>query len=857
MICTKIRPFGFILLFFAFSTFQPAAKASGQLQERVMNMPKDSLEYGISITTYPHSASEFTSLALRDGKAIPLRGKEFGMRFSLRCRPDNVLGSIFRIITDKGDNVDLMFTVKENDLRQPMLVASDQVYLVDKEIRFGEWVDVSISLNPRTGEIRLVYDGKAVSAKDAGTKGAESFRIAFGLCPFVGYTLGDVASVDIKDIVLISGSKVIDRWDLLSHSGDISYDSVNLDPASGENTHWLIDSYISFRNIFSLHLDSTPSIAFDGTSRFFIVDKSDVVRVFDPNSGTSNEVEVRGGRNPINDPNQLIWVGEPRNCLLAYNLDDDIYATLDLEAWRWSSSLAPKKDHSYWNNTAVWCSDMDALISFGGYGHYHYNNLLSFSYPFDSTNIEIREINEITPRYSSSSCLDGDTLYIFGGRGNRSGKQELYPKNYYDLYAINLRNLHVKPIWNFEGRPDDGDFVPSDDMILDKEGNCFYVMTNQGEGYTLLKIGVEEPYIQKASLPIKLDVSAQYTYMNLYPDSSGGKLYAAIILGNVDESSDVYIYVIDTPLIPVDDLLIAPPAENQSGMNDTVLYVLLSLAILAVALLVLFLVKRRKPSGEAPSMPASSSSAAEPRKEKKKFYDLGRSSVCFFGGFGVMDKDGRDITSKFTQTLKSLLVLLIFHTDKYKGISSNKLNHLLWSYKPDDSANNNRNVYMSKLRLLLEEIGDISIINQNKMWSIRFGDEVICDYLEVQKLLSEKDVDNSDKLLELLGRGVMLPNMELDWLDEFKRDFSSVVIDYLAGLLARDDISEDKALEIDDIIFSYDFLNEDALKSKCSILYNTSRAGLAKSVYDQFCKDYKVSLGIEYPETFSDTIAQR
>ncbi|UVO99000.1 hypothetical protein NXV86_02870 [Bacteroides sp. BFG-257] len=159
-------------------------------------------------------------------------------------------------------------------------------------------------------------------------------------------------------------------------------------------------------------------------------------------------------------------------------------------------------------------------------------------------------------------------------------------------------------------------------------------------------------------------------------------------------------------------------------------------------------------------------------------YDFSKECVCFFGGFRVIDKEGNDITSSFTPTLKSLLILLVLYTGRDpKGIIGHKLIQLLWYDKTDESAKNNRNVYMSKLRGLLEKVGDIKILNQNGFWSIQFEEGTICDYLEALHLYKENNSQNLEKLLELLLRGIMLPNMEIDWIDAFKNDFSNSTID--------------------------------------------------------------------------------
>lgn len=53
-------------------------------------------------------------------------------------------------------------------------------------------------------------------------------------------------------------------------------------------------------------------------------------------------------------------------------------------------------------------------------------------------------------------------------------------------------------------------------------------------------------------------------------------------------------------------------------------------------------------------------------------------------------------------------------------------------------------------------------------------------------------------------------------------------------------------LRITDILFLHDPLNEEALAAKCSVLFSEGKKGIAKSVYDRFCKEYRDSLGEDY-----------
>ena len=162
---------------------------------------------------------------------------------------------------------------------------------------------------------------------------------------------------------------------------------------------------------------------------------------------------------------------------------------------------------------------------------------------------------------------------------------------------------------------------------------------------------------------------------------------------------------------------------------------------------------------------------------------------------------------------------------------------------------------MSKLRGLLEGVGDIRIQNQNKLWSISFEGDTQCDYLEALRLFQDGSVeDDVDRLLELFLRGQMLPNTELDWIDEYKSVFSNAAIDFLSRQLLRENLSDKTILQAANTIFQHDFLNEDALRAKVRILCRENKPGLAKTIYDNFCKEYRKSLGVEYTVPFKEMI---
>lgn len=844
-------------------------------------------EYGLHIQSYPLQSSEFTSMALEGGKPIDTKGDPITLSFHLWVRPDNVFGTILRIITENNKNIDLMYSVSENDKRFPILVTGDAVYPIQKEVRRQTWTSARLTLDVRKGEITVWYDSTEIKTNYPDLKGAQKLRFAFGHCPYEGFSLADVASVNVKDISISRGEKEIRLWKMARHNQDVCYDEIAHSPASGRNARWIIDQYITWKKIHSQQFQSSPSIAFDPTiGTFYIANNRQKLYVFHTKEKITDTIQVKDGEFVANFPNQLIYIPQ-RHQLLSYNLNENLYSLFDPASQTWQGTQAAVKEHDYWNNTLVYNPASSSLVSFGGYGHYHYNNELLISYPYEDTPPRHLNLSNIHPRYSSSSVIVDSTLYIFGGRGCPSGRQELSPRNYYDLYAVNLLTQQANKIWEYNGVPEGGDFHPGENMIYDPEKKCFYFFSTQLGG-TLMKTDAHTPHFELMSLPIGLKLDAQYMYTNLYHSPQQKRLYAVIHQAEVSGKADLSIYELDFPPIPISNFKQPDVIAGKAGQDDHLsigLYIIAGLAAVAGAGALYYRKKKaetaraiaaaeqRRKELEAEAIRAEEENALQTEEASEMRldgsimptdpvtfhnYDFSRQSICFFGGFHVTDKEGNDATPLFTPTLKSLLILLILYTGKDpKGIIGHKLINTLWYDKTEDSAKNNRNVYISKLRGLLERVGDIKILNQNGFWNIQFENGAMCDYLEALHLYKEHNSQDLEKLIELLLRGMMLPNVENDWVDKFKNEFSNNTIDLLCKLLGQEDLTDTLKLKIADTLFQHDYINEEALHAKCRILCLQGKIGLAKTTYDIFCKEYAASLGTEYKLSLMEIIGDQ
>ena len=488
------------------------------------------------------------------------------------------------------------------------------------------------------------------------------------------------------------------------------------------------------------------------------------------------------------------------------------------------------------------------------------------------------------PRYSAAMAIVGDELFVFGGRGNKYGKQELSTHFYFGLCAINLRNNQSRIVWQRNSPQKNGTLMASS-MYFEPSDSSFYAVS-MNKGGVLWKISMKDSVYTEVSKPIYNESNYQDCDFSLYSSPVHGKLFLVLDKILNDHTHNVYIYSINMPLVNEGDIR---QSDNTTIVNDHKYLYIIGIIVLLIVAGIIFYRSRCsnrkdktitiKEIEEVPVIIGHHNTPEKPvvtehtiMQEKDtiqetnavsakptNYYDRSRASISLCGCFNVRDKDGNDITSNFTPRLKHLLILLILYTEKNEqGILASKTTEILWPEKEETSARNNRNVNLRKLRVLLESIGDVEVITENNFLRIKWGTTVFCDYHTLltctQQFEQEKSEELLNRILELLLYGPLLPNTIFDWLDDFKDAYSSHSIDLLKNLL---DIEiqrnhQEMIIRLADIMFLHDPLNEEALAAKCAVLSAQGKKGIARNVYDRFCKEYRDSMGENYKTPFAD-----
>lgn len=821
-----------ILLFFSFGYLEVLA----------------SIDYGLHFKSHSVPGNERTSLSLDENVPFHIKN-EFIIDFQMWVRNEPDFGAILHLCTNENQFLHFVFAAGDNNRNFPALVFNEGMFAINTNIEKGKWIPVSLHLNIEANQIDLKYDSKDTTMV-VPLRGTKDITVSFGKSP---YFSADVAPMNIRDVKITRDGELIRYWKLWKHNGDVCLDEEKGAVALASYPSWLIDNHIEWRKIYAEKSSGRLDIAFNARDASFYLIRRDNIDILNGISCDLNKRPIVEGYPAMEYTDHMVY-DTLTNQLLSYSLHEKLVSALSVNEGKWSLNERHLDEPRYYNHARTFNLSDSSFYFWGGYGFYQYRNNLY------RLKVGMKQVEEVTytpvisPRYSSAATVVGDELYIFGGRGNKQGKQEFNAHFYYELCAINLKTGKSRSIWRKKQATDV--LLMASTMYFEPSDSSFYAVSMKGGG-SLWKVFMNDSAWVEISKPIHNDLVYQDCDFSFYSSPAHHKLYLVIDKILSDRTHDVAIYSINTPLLNDNEIV---QIVNDNSVPRWLWYSC-GILLLGGAIFLFYRIKHNRVGvrvedikEDTPRMEPVVNETIEGVEVVKKYFDRSRSAISLLGTFNVRDKDGNDITGAFTPRLKSLLILLVLYTEKNKqGILTKKATDILWSDKEEEAARNNRNVTLRKLRVLLEKVGDVEVVSDAGFLCIRWGEGVFCDYwvvLDCIRQFKENGEHGDDELLnqilEILLYGPLLSNTIVDWLDEFKDSYSSLSIDLLRNLLELQRNDYDTVLRIADILFLHDPLNEEALAAKCSILFIQGKKGIAKSVYDRFCKEYKDSLGEEY-----------
>lgn len=821
------------------------------------------LDFGLKFKSHSFPSDQRTSLKI--GDADFAFNKDFTLGFDFSFYSESMFGNLASITTDDDQCISVLASRLDDGQFYLGMVINDKLYILNIPLSLSpekpEHVELQLSRSHNTAKLSF-NDSEIEHPVDLSATSRASFFFGMGQ----ENKQAVVAPFELRRVTVTVDQRNTNRWDLKFHDTDsTSIDDIGGLKATVANPHWLIDDHADWQMIYSDVMTQRVQTAFDpATETFYIVTDSAVTK-FEPLTGKQTDITVRAGKRILPYSNHLVF-DPSTGGLTNYNLNRKSLSRFSLTDKKWISlDGGDFNDEANYANHAVAISG-DTLYAFGGYGFYKYHNDF---FIINLRNGEIRKqflSPELMPMTSSAAAIVDDTLYIFGGKGNPTGRQELPVRYNYALFAYDTSTWEGKKVWELDSVK--VDMIPSQSMYYNDNDDCFYLAATT-EGGLLAKISRSKPHMQALSTPIRAKMDYHDFVFDLYRSTDGLRYYLLLDKRLNPQTHDYSIYTISAPFLDNQAIIDnkSPQSQNEADTPRPLLgWLLAAIVLIFVIMVATAITVRRKRSAQVTEQTSTASEADEPAifnvahpQATPATFQRDKAAISLLGRFNVRDCQGNDITDKFTTKLKNLLLLLILCCQKSKnGITYQIINEEIWHDKDEKSAQNNRNVTMRKLRKLLEEVGDISISYDKGLFKISTGN-VMVDYSEITaRITSINDMETVptetiNQIIELLLMGPLLPATNYDWLDPYKAEYTDKALSILTRILRHEFGRNDElAYRIAQTMSLHEPLSEEALIAKCRILCKRKTITMARSVYDSFIREYRRSLGEEFPTPFPE-----
>ena len=787
---------------------------------------------GLLFKSYEVSPSERTSLIFPSDPERPLTFSDsLEVSFLLQVNLDlGRYGYILRTILNNSESVDVLLYTP---YREPTSICAtgDHENLIRIPISGDRWQKIRLVLKNSDGTTAAFLNGLNVAAIKC-TSCPVSATLCFGKNNIGYFVTNDVAPMTIKDLTIARDGGRPEFFKL----DDISSLSKNAKiPAAAENPVWKKNLNSHWNLIWRAKLPSVSYICPDSERSvvYIISDKQvtayDLRRLSASQWDTAKDIRIH-----LIDNDFVIL----KDGTLAYHdIDSRELIKFDRTCHDWERDNPIAKHSAHLHDNLIYHRASGNFIEMFGYGQYRYSNNLLVWNPEDGSSFST-VIPELGPRYMAAAGIRDDKIYIFGGRGNTQGAQELGTKIYGDLVEIDMNDFSAKVIWSENTNNTE---VAAADLLFERNKDSFLTLCyNPSEYKTCLQL---RRYDMDGSYE-SLGESLPYNFLDIESEArlvfnEHTQCYYAFITQKEDDNTfSVCAYSILSPVLASED-------QGRSS-NKALPWIWAALGVLLTAVAIVFKKYPAKKTSE------ESLEAAEEAIGTKAEEPIGP-GIHLLGVFKVISADGVDISANFSPLMKQILCILILNSGSKQGISNANLKEALWFDKSDESYHNNKGVMIKKIRLFLEQVDPGLVIVSNKgCWSLE-DQNGKCDYLTAMDTLLSPSVQPKD-IMKTAVLGNLLTDMHFEWLDAYKSQYENLVIGKLEAIPVStiDEESARQAIYWADAMLAFDSLDEDSIRVKCRALIALKRNGTAKRVFENFREYYRQTLDEEFDENFND-----
>lgn len=807
----------------------------------------------------PQSALHLTS----NGK-IKLK-KRFNLTFQIAIEDYTTNGYILTAF-NRSNNIRLLYQpTQANSTYELFLVVNnnnqgERISLLKSNLKRSQWHDIAIAFDTNEDSVQLKIGDRILSKPLPQNLLAEDFDFYFGSYKDGDTWFNDRASVRLRNVKIFdAGNQVIHFWKLDEAHGTVAHDSESGLHAEVINPDWGINKFyrLSTKSQIKFKSDSSYyhgiAVTFDEKNNRMILITTNIIYYYDLN--TQKYTSEKFTR-PLKKINYLLEYDELKDRLYAAYWGGGKVSLYDSNKKSWSEvdSSQIHNGHYYYSRMLINPLNGD-LLKIGGYGWYKAKNDLQ-KYDF-STNqwakIDTKG-DRLWPRLApiiGKKNNNGD-FFIMGGVGNESGEQKETLRQLNDLYLLSMKDSSFKKIADL--KKESGIELDSYSLVYDEDSNELFfkgrLSDEKNSLYRIYKYDIKMKTMEAVSDTFRTFFSV---WEPLYFDRTNKELVIVIIKHVGVDVFTAEISTLKYPPVSQMEYDAALAVSYDKGYLNNVFYGLIIITIAGISGTIFYQYNKKKKNKILPDNSEINGSLLQQAPQGDALFTK-NNSIYLFGEFDVYDKEGKNITKEFTPKIKQLFLLLLNKSfnGSHEGINTEVLTAHLWPELSNDQAKNNRNVTISRLRSILENLDQVKIENEKQNWRLIISNGCYCDYVEFLKILELNNLDQYkiDQLNVLLQRGEYLQNISYHWLDAIKVKFIENSISRIIKLMRKEDYSNECLNGLADAILALDPVSEEGLSFKIRALNKLGRPAAAKKSYEKFQKEYLLLFDENYPKSY-------
>ncbi len=826
-------------------------------------LPGNAQSYGLGFYSHEVVQDKRTTLDLDLNNVAPKDSLEVSFDLSFIPNHEVYFGYLLRLIGDDTQNIDLVYDNQAN-IRHFKIIIGERLskiaFNIDDKLLFNHWNNLRLLIDYKHDKITVYSGGESFSESGVHLKQITNYKLLFGANAYRQFQTTDVPPLKLRDVKVLQNGKLLSNWPLNEGQDNIAHETVNQNNGTVTNPLWIKSLHRNWQMEKEFTAPGDASITFDAANgKVYIITADSLITYAVNKNPQLSSIAYNSGRQMLVPGDQALYNHDK---LYYLYIDQMAIGTYDLQSGRWNKgfkNLATNNGHlnKFFNNKD------SSIYTIGGYGQLIYkDSVRRYSVATNSWQQVKVKGDTFTPRYLAGlgTNANGDTAYVIGGYGSASGQQIVNPHNVYDMMRFSVKDKAFKKLFTIDVKGED--FVFANSLVINEKDRSYYGLVYPQHKFNsslqMIRGSLDKPKYNFVGDSIPYLFHDIYSYADMCYFPASGQFLAVTLFKEKDQTR-IKIYSLLSPPEPLTD------HDTAIAHSNYLLWIAITLILVIIAAGLLYFRKNAaiskplipKPLAESPEVVAYHPEQEIILAEEDSTKNINKNAIFLFGDLQLFTPDGNEITKYFTPLLKELfLVILLYSVKLDRGVSSEKLNEILWFDKSEKSARNNRSVNIAKLKSLLDKMGSCHLSKDTGYWKIEIDyNKIFVDYHKYLNIVSNKNKLDKQKIIQLTQitqRGNFLSNIEYEWLDAFKSEVSNEITDsyiYFAGSIKIADDPE-FLIKLSNDIFYFDPVNEDAMILKCKALSLIGKHSLAKNTFENFNKEYRAIYGEAFTRDF-------